>query len=91
MLAYNQCFPERQVKGAVFPLIERERIGPSAETQPAPRPGEVDTVDTLSTSSNSRKGPQLRGMRQALRTCGILGKENFERNQHGASSLADLA
>ena len=52
MLAYNQCFPERQVKGAVFPLIERERIGPSAETQPAPRPGEVDTVDTLSTSSN---------------------------------------
>jgi hypothetical protein len=24
MLAYNQCFPERQVKGAVFPLIERK-------------------------------------------------------------------
>jgi len=53
MLAYNQCFPERQVKGAVFPLIERK---PRQLRQAHParvRGTQVDTVDTLSTSSNS--------------------------------------
>ncbi|MGE8140485.1 hypothetical protein ACQKOE_00770 [Novosphingobium sp. NPDC080210] len=53
MLAYNQCFPERQVKGAVFPLIERK---PRQLRQAYParvRGTQVDTVDTLSTSSNS--------------------------------------
>ena len=62
MLAYNQCFPERQVKGAVFPLIESERIGPLAQRAArSASAGQVDTVDTLSTSSNRLDRPDFWG------------------------------
>jgi hypothetical protein len=53
MLAYNQCFPERQVKGAVFPLIERKPRQLRQAHRARVRAAQVDTVDTLSTSSNS--------------------------------------
>ena len=51
MLAYNQCFPERQVKGAVFPLIERKPRQLRQAHRARVRGTQVDTVDTLSTSS----------------------------------------